>query len=91
MNHAVGMDRCDCCGKEVAWRANDKGTVSYLCAWCSFQAYAKAGTKANRDMMDRMTPMEEEGAAKPAPAAAETQEAQPAAAASRKPSGLLLG
>lgn len=57
-NQPAGEGLCDNpeCGKPVVWRRSATGTLSYHCQWCSMQAYAKAGSRANADISASLTP-----------------------------------
>lgn len=85
---AVGTMPCQCCGKEVVVKANERGTLSYNCQWCDDSPYQKPGTLAFKAWEKKIKPMpaEEKPAAKPA------AEAKPKPAAPAKPAdtGLIL-
>lgn len=43
---AIGTMPCQCCGKEVVVKANERGTLSYTCQWCDDSPYQRPGTLA---------------------------------------------
>lgn len=77
----VGTFGCGCCAKEVVVKRNERGTLSYSCAWCDHAEYVKAGTMAHGYWLKRIKPIE--GAApaetkpEPAPAATPAPAAKP--------------
>ena len=77
----IGWAKCPiqtCGNTEASLSRNDHGTVTLRCHRCEFSGYAKAGTKAARDLLAGMKPDAEGGA--PAAAAAPGATAEPAPA-----------
>lgn len=54
---AIGTMSCQCCGKEVVVKENERGTLSYTCQWCDDSPYQKAGTLAFSSWQKKMAPM----------------------------------
>lgn len=48
---------CQCCGKEVVVKVNERGTLSYCCQWCDDSPYQKPGTLAFAAWKAKMTPV----------------------------------
>ena len=54
---AIGTMPCQCCGKEVVVKENERGTLSYTCQWCDDSPYQRAGTLAFASWQKKMTPL----------------------------------
>ena len=54
---AVGVMPCQCCGKEVVVKSNERGTLSYACQWCDDAPYQRAGTLAYKAWQGKTKPL----------------------------------
>lgn len=90
MKLAIGLMPCQCCGKEVVIKENERETLSYACQWCDDAPYQRTGTLAYKSWCEKIKPLPGNAPVVEKPIAELKTVARPVPVVARKSSGLMF-